>query len=72
VAAPGVGAEGCRVRRIDVLSNRDENAPKWQANQTALLDELAKFGWIEGGNVRIEFRFGAGHVDLMEPTVLLR
>jgi putative tryptophan/tyrosine transport system substrate-binding protein len=54
-----------RVRRVGVLTTREENAPGWQASRTALLDELAKFGWIEGGNVRIEFRFGAGHVDAM-------
>jgi putative ABC transport system substrate-binding protein len=57
--------QGDRVRRIGVLSNRAENDPGWQAFRTALLDELTKFGWIEGGNVRIEFRFGAGHVDAM-------
>jgi ABC-type uncharacterized transport system substrate-binding protein len=54
-----------RERRIGVLSSRAENDPGWQANRTALLEELAKFGWIEGGNVRIEVRFGAGHVDAM-------
>jgi putative tryptophan/tyrosine transport system substrate-binding protein len=54
-----------RMRRIGMLTTREENAPGWQANRTALLDELAKFGWIEGGNVRIEFRFGDGHVDAM-------
>jgi putative tryptophan/tyrosine transport system substrate-binding protein len=57
--------QGDRVRRIGVLSTRAEIAPGWQANRTALLDELAKFGWIEGRNVRIEFRFGAGNVEVM-------
>jgi hypothetical protein len=54
-----------RVRRIGVLSTRAENTAGWQANRAALLDELAKLGRIEGRNVRIEFRFGAGHVDAM-------
>jgi putative ABC transport system substrate-binding protein len=57
--------QGDRVRRIGVLSTWAENDPAWQAQHTALLDELAKFGWIEGRNVRIEFRFGALHVDAM-------
>jgi putative tryptophan/tyrosine transport system substrate-binding protein len=57
--------QGDRVRRIGVLSTRAEIAPGWQANRTALLDELAKFGWIEGDNVRIEFRFGDGNIDVM-------
>jgi putative tryptophan/tyrosine transport system substrate-binding protein len=53
---------GERVRRLSILSNGAENDPGWEANRRVLLEELAKLGWIEADNLRIEFRFGAGHV----------
>jgi putative ABC transport system substrate-binding protein len=58
-------AQSDRVRRIGVLSGGADNDPGWQANRTVLLEELAKFGWIEGRNLRIEFRFGAQDVGRM-------
>jgi putative ABC transport system substrate-binding protein len=45
-------------RRIGVLLGADE-----QANLSALLDGLAKVGWIEGRNLRTDFRFGEGDLD---------
>ena len=47
-----------RVRRIGILSGRDETDPIDQTQQNALREELAKLGWIEGRNVRFDFRPG--------------
>jgi putative ABC transport system substrate-binding protein len=53
-----------QIRRIAMLRFGTENDPGWPALRTALLEELAKLGWIEGRNLRIEFRFGAGDANL--------
>jgi putative ABC transport system substrate-binding protein len=53
-----------QMRRIAMLRFGTENDPGWPAQRTALLEELAKLGWIEGRNLRIEFRFGAGDANL--------
>jgi len=47
-----------RARRIGILSGRDETDPIDQTQQNALREELAKLGWIEGRNVRFDFRPG--------------
>jgi hypothetical protein len=47
-----------RVRRIGILSGRDETDPIDQTQQNALREELAKLGWIEGRNVRFDLRPG--------------
>jgi putative ABC transport system substrate-binding protein len=48
--------QGERVRRIGVLSV----GVATQNNLTAFRDGLAKLGWAEGRNLRVELRFGAG------------
>jgi putative ABC transport system substrate-binding protein len=47
------------VRRVGVLvpGVHDDRAP--QVKLTALREGLAKLGWIEGRNLRIDLRFGA-------------
>jgi putative ABC transport system substrate-binding protein len=47
------------VRRIGWLVDRDENDAAVQASKAALRGALAKVGWIEGRNLRIDTRFGA-------------
>ena len=49
-----------RVRRISVLMDGDESDATLQAFIIALGAGLQKLGWIEGQNVRIESRWGAG------------
>src|SRR5262245_52443328 len=44
------------VRRVGILSTANEA----DANLSALLDGLAKLGWIEGRNLRIDARLAAG------------
>jgi ABC-type uncharacterized transport system substrate-binding protein len=51
------------MRRIGVLTNLAESDPEAQARIAAFLQELQHLGWIEGRNMRIEHRWGAGEAD---------
>jgi putative ABC transport system substrate-binding protein len=51
-----------RVRRIAVLFG-GENDQTSQAGIAALRDGLARLGWAEGRNLRIELRYGGGDTD---------
>jgi len=46
-----------------MLMNLDAHDAESHARLEAFLQELDQFGWIEGGNVRIHARWGAGDVD---------
>jgi len=48
------------VRLIGVLIGYPESDPFAQSWLAAFRDGLAKLGWTEGGNLRIEIRWGAG------------
>jgi putative ABC transport system substrate-binding protein len=52
-----------RVRVIGALFDLVDNSPVAQSYIAAFRDELAKLGWKEGSNLRIESRFNAGHTD---------
>jgi len=52
-----------RVRRIGWLIGGAENDQARQADVGALRDGLAKLGWIEGRNLRIDLRFSADNPD---------
>jgi putative ABC transport system substrate-binding protein len=52
-----------RVRVIGALFDLMDNTPIAQSYFGAFRDELAKLGWKEGSNLRIEARFSAGHTD---------
>jgi putative ABC transport system substrate-binding protein len=49
-----------RMRRVGVLSNRAETVFGMTPIQELLRDELKKLGWIEGRNLRPDFRFDNG------------
>jgi putative ABC transport system substrate-binding protein len=49
--------QGEKVRRIGVLVGGTEDNSNTRANLAALGDGLAKLGWIEGRNLRIDLRF---------------
>jgi putative ABC transport system substrate-binding protein len=51
------------VQVIGTLFDLTDNTPITQSYITAFRDELAKLGWKEGSNLRIESRFSAGHTD---------
>jgi len=48
-----------RVRRVGVLMSLPENDPVSQPRLTAFVQALGHFGWVEGKNIRIDYRFGA-------------
>jgi putative ABC transport system substrate-binding protein len=54
--------QGERMRRIGVLTPglADQD---WQGRNAAFLQGLALLGWIDGRNVRIEFRWGEGDAE---------
>jgi putative ABC transport system substrate-binding protein len=52
-----------RMRRIGVLSFLEEIDQISEAQITALREELARLGWVEGRNLRIDLRFSGGVSD---------
>jgi putative ABC transport system substrate-binding protein len=53
-----------RKRRIGVLMNFSADDVEGKARVAALLQGLHQLGWIEGGNVRFDTRWGAGDAEL--------
>jgi putative ABC transport system substrate-binding protein len=52
-----------QMRRIGVLMGYAENDLEAKAWITGFVEELQKLGWIEGSNVRIEYRWATGSVE---------
>jgi putative tryptophan/tyrosine transport system substrate-binding protein len=55
-----------QVRRVGVLNPSPENDPGAQARVTAFVQALGSFGWVEGKNIRIDYRFAAGDPALFK------
>src|SRR5215471_7667122 len=55
--------QGERIRRIGALSPLPADDPEAKARMAAFLQELAQFGWVDGRNMRIDARWGAGDTD---------
>jgi len=55
-----------RMRLIAVLIGYAEKDPALQSQVAAFRDALAKLGWTEGRNLRIEIRWAAGNPDRMK------
>jgi putative ABC transport system substrate-binding protein len=55
-----------RVRRVGVLLLWPENDPMARASMTAFTQALARLGWTEGNNIRIDYRFAAGDPTLFK------
>ena len=51
------------MRRIGVLMNRAANDPDGQARLAAFKQNLQQLGWTDGGNVRIDTRWGEDDVE---------
>jgi putative ABC transport system substrate-binding protein len=49
-----------RMRRMGVLMSTAENDPETQPRLKALRQGLQEFGWMEGRNLRIDYRWAAG------------
>ena len=56
-------AQSERVRRIGVLLNRAANDPEGQTRIAILQQALQQLGWRDGGNVRIDIRWGEDDVE---------
>src|SRR6266852_5992363 len=55
-----------RVRRVGVFMPWPENQPNTRARVMAFAQALARLGWVEGRNVRIDYRFAAGDRGLLK------
>jgi putative tryptophan/tyrosine transport system substrate-binding protein len=55
--------QGERTRRVGVLMGYAEGDPGAQSYLAAFRDALANLGWTDGGNLRIELRWGAADPD---------
>ena len=55
-----------RVRRVGVLMPWSENDPVAQASVNAFAQALGRLGWVEGNNIRIDYRFAAGDPALLK------
>jgi putative ABC transport system substrate-binding protein len=52
-----------RMRRIGVLMNAAADDPEFSRRLRAFVQELVQLGWVEGRNVRIDIRWGAGDTE---------
>jgi len=57
--------QGERVRSIGLLGGQPDDDPETRAYLAALREGLAKLGWIEGRNLRIDLRFTSGDPNRM-------
>ena len=55
--------QGDRVRRIGVFLNKIADDPLVATERSIFVDGLQQFGWTEGGNVHLDYRFGAGNPE---------
>src|ERR1700693_2494555 len=53
-----------RMRRIGVLMSGVADDPAALGNITAFAQGLQALGWTAGGNLRIDYRWGANNTDL--------
>jgi putative ABC transport system substrate-binding protein len=52
-----------RMRRIGVLSGASAGDQELRARHTTFIQALAQLGWIDGRNVRVDYRYGEGVTD---------
>ena len=52
-----------RMRRIGVLQAINESDPEGQLRKAPFVRGLQKFGWTEGANVMIDYRWGGSDAD---------
>jgi putative tryptophan/tyrosine transport system substrate-binding protein len=58
--------QSAQIRRIGVLMGYAESDPAVQSYLAAFRGALAKLGWTDGSNLRIELRWGAADPDRMK------
>ena len=52
-----------RLRHIGILMSVGESDPEGQAQLTAFRQKLKELGWVDGRNVRLNIRWGAGNAE---------
>jgi putative tryptophan/tyrosine transport system substrate-binding protein len=57
------------MRRIGVLLALAENDPETQDRVKSFQQGMRELGWIEGRNIRIDYRFAAGRRDLLQTHI---
>ena len=57
------GQQGERMRRVGVIAPSTADDAESRARVAAFLQKLGELGWIEGRNVRIEYRWTAGNAE---------
>jgi putative ABC transport system substrate-binding protein len=55
-----------RMRRVGVLMLWSKNDPFSQKSRSAFEQALGRFGWVEGKNIRIDYRFASGDPALFK------
>jgi putative ABC transport system substrate-binding protein len=56
-------AQAERMRRIGVLNGASPDDTQLQARMSAFVQGLQQLGWVDGRNVRIDYRWGGGNPD---------
>jgi putative tryptophan/tyrosine transport system substrate-binding protein len=62
----GYAQQDERMRRVGVLMPWPETEPLAQASVAAFKQELGRLGWVEGANIRINYRFAKGDPALIK------
>jgi putative ABC transport system substrate-binding protein len=70
VALTAHAQQNDRIRRIGLLLGAtEEHDPESQTRLVALRQGLEAFGWVEGRNIRIDYRFAGGNTDRIQSEV---
>jgi putative ABC transport system substrate-binding protein len=56
----GLAQQAQRLRRVGALMGFSEQDPFAQSIGSAFTQALGRFGWVEGTNIRIDYRFASG------------
>jgi hypothetical protein len=62
-AAWPLAAGAQQMRRIAVVMSIEENDPEAHARVTSFRQGMQELGWVDGRNVRLDYRYVAGDVD---------
>src|SRR4051812_14131352 len=63
-------AQDSRVRRIGWLGGNTADDSQSKARVAAFRDGLRKLGWVDGRNVRIEYRWAEGDATRLQPLAV--
>jgi hypothetical protein len=62
-----VHAQSRRLMRLAVVMGNPDGDPRAEVNLAALRDGLRSLGWIEGKNIRLDYRLAGGGPELARP-----